>query len=131
MSLKMEGLPSTNVSTSDKRNPRIFPGSAPEAASNVSMMTVTGALPCSATLPQDTDPASSATAATPPITGRYLPRMSSAPLLALDDSRRDENQQLATLFREFTALKQPAQNRNLVQSRRPIVRRRSIVEDRK
>ena len=54
----------------------MVPGSAPEAASIESMTTSTGALSCITTSPQETDPATSATAATRLMIERCIARIS-------------------------------------------------------
>ncbi len=54
----------------------MVPGSAPEAASIESMTTNTGALSCITTSPQETDPATSAPAATRVTIERCIARIS-------------------------------------------------------
>src|SRR5204862_2296208 len=46
----------------------------------------------------------------------------------LDDPRRDENQQLAALIRHRLSLEQPAQQRELVQPRRSVIRRLLVAD---
>src|SRR4030095_10838086 len=111
----LQGGSGVAVATSDKRNPEGVP-EPPADAWSESMTSMTGALPWRTTSPHEID---AAKAATSPRRCEVL----RIQLLALDDSRRDEDQELGALIVDGVALEQPTEQRDLAQPGRPIVRR--------
>ncbi len=117
---------STSVCTSDNRNPPVVVGSVPGAASSESMhehrRRTSQPGDVSARHQSQQQTASAAVPALPiePLRAyrRHLPCLCPSDL---DDSRRDENQQLAALLGELLPLEQPAEQRNLVKPRRAVV----------
>src|SRR5438876_2194531 len=115
----------TFVMTSEESVPVNVPEAVeePRAAASESMTSRTGALPCRTTSPQDTVATTSAVSPA----GRAhllididLARPPDAFRLALDDSRRDEDQQLGARVVDAVAFEQPGQNGNLSEARRAI-----------
>src|SRR5262245_24050345 len=103
----------TLVITSDVRLLTSVVFRLPCAAWSVSITSMTGALLWRTTSPHETDAAM--IAASPRIL--VVLRIQ---LLALDDSRRDEDQELGALIVDGVALEQPTEQRDLAQSGRPI-----------
>src|SRR5262245_33296860 len=88
----------------------------PWAACSRSITSMTGALPWRTTSPHEVEAATIAASPRILVTLRIQ-------LLALDDSRRDEDQQLGALIVNRVAFEQPAEERDLAQPGRAVVRR--------